>query len=174
MRHEGEGGRQCGPRSYVYLLMRRIALLACCLGILGTAPALAQQTVAPPGASGVDEYLETVPGAGGNRPTSSTANGSPGSSSHALSSAQRRALDRLGSDGRKAAALAQRTAPAGAKAAKRSGAPLAPSGSGEPFGQTVVRALGGSGGGMGIVLPSFLVISLLALVAIGLRRRRAA
>jgi hypothetical protein len=78
---------------------RLLGLLACLVVLAAAAPsAWAQQgdTIAPPGNSAIDEYLETVPGADGSRPVDRRgANG--------LSPAQRRALERLGSDGKLAA-----------------------------------------------------------------------
>src|SRR4051794_19430184 len=81
-------------------------LLALVLAVTGTAAA--QQQVAPPGVSGVDEYLETVPSADGNRrvPRSGAK-----SQSGALNRRTRRRLNALGDDGKSAAALAEAGAP---------------------------------------------------------------
>ena len=65
--------------------MRRTLCIAGLLGAcLGTPVAAvhAQGTIAPPGASGVDEYLETVPTDRGNTPAGGRAHG------HALTSRQ--------------------------------------------------------------------------------------
>jgi len=82
--------------------------LACLLTLILAAPASAQKQIAPPGNGGVDEYLETVPGAGGNRPVDR--NGRPNRGG--LTPSARRKLAALGKDGRSAAALAAATAPA--------------------------------------------------------------
>lgn len=81
--------------------------LACLLTLILAAPASAQKQIAPPGNGGVDEYLETVPGAGGNRPVDR--NGRPNRGG--LTPSARRKLAALGKDGRAAAALAAATAP---------------------------------------------------------------
>jgi len=82
--------------------------LACLLALILAAPASAQKQIAPPGNGGVDEYLETVPGAGGNRPVDP--NGRPNRGG--LTPSARRKLAALGKDGRAAAALAVASAPA--------------------------------------------------------------
>src|SRR3954451_23629522 len=89
--------------------MRRTLCIAGLLGAcLGTPVAAvhAQGTIAPPGASGVDEYLETVPTDAGNQPL----NGRK-PSGHALTRKQVAALARLGPDGKAAAVLADSTGP---------------------------------------------------------------
>src|SRR5207245_928625 len=76
-----------------------------------------QQTNAPPGNSGVGEYLETVPGAGGNTPIGKHGGGRSNATlgrGGALSPAAQRALDALGPDGKAAAGVAQQTAPGAA------------------------------------------------------------
>src|SRR3954451_21136815 len=89
--------------------MRRFLSLVACLSACAAcapAPAPAQGVLTPPGASGVDEYSETIPGADGNHTV-----GGPGGG-HALTPRQRHALERLGPDGRQAAALADASGPA--------------------------------------------------------------
>lgn len=151
-------------------MRRTTPLLGCLLVCLSGAPALAQQqTLAPPGASGVDEYLETIPTAEGNRPSGGSAPG------HSLSAPQRRALAKLGPDGARAAAVADLTGsplPARSHGERPPQVPAAHADS--PFLGTVVRALGGGGGGVGGVLPAVLLVSLLAFAVLGLRRRGAA
>jgi len=88
------------------------------------------QTIAPPGISGVSQYVETVPTAHGGQPVSSVHNGGGGSGhSHggggsgtsgggsggagAISPSTQHALDSQGADGRAAAAFIQATAPTG-------------------------------------------------------------
>jgi hypothetical protein len=144
----------------------------------------AQTSNAPPGNSGVDQYFESVPGAGGNRP-SATQGGPAG---RPLSPAAKRRLERLGADGRAAAAAAQATAPPAASGAKngRKGSRSNDNGSGghqqvlgtRSEGRTApvaaVKALTGSGnGGMGIFLPLVLMASLVLAGAYLIARRRA-
>src|SRR3954469_20037156 len=94
--------------------MRRIAALtACLLTCLTAGSALAQQQpgLAPPGASAIDEYVESIPTAGGDKPTRSLDR-----KSSALTPKQQRALGRLGEDGKRAAALAAAVGPRAAPA----------------------------------------------------------
>jgi len=134
------------------------------------APAAAQQVNAPPGNSGVDEYLETVPGAGGNRPSTSDTDRSP------LSPGARAELERQGPDGRAAAELAERE---GSAAGTRDKPPVPavalPRGNagGEGGVATLGRAVTGSSEGMGLWLPTLLALSALgALAAVMSRRSR--
>lgn len=132
-------------------------------GLVLAAPAAAQQFNAPPGNSGVDEYLESVPGAEGNRPTNRDTERSP------LAPGARSDLERQGADGRAAAELAEsegdkKSVPAGAL----------PRGAGDSGGVagTLGRATTGSAEGMGIWLPILLAVSAIgALIAVLLRRR---
>ncbi|MCW2992353.1 MAG: hypothetical protein JWM73_2947, partial [Solirubrobacterales bacterium] len=88
-------------------MRRTLSLLACLSACLLAVPAAAsaQGVLTPPGASGVDEYSETIPSADGNRTIGA------GGDHHALTSRQRRALEQLGPDGKQAAALADATGP---------------------------------------------------------------
>ncbi|MEA2266092.1 MAG: hypothetical protein QOE27_1675 [Solirubrobacteraceae bacterium] len=171
--------------------MRRLAASVVCSILLATASvagAAARQTLAPPGNSGVDQYFETVPGAGGNvgvrplpasAPTSAAGSGAPGRAA----SGQARALARFGADGRAAAAVAAATRPAGP------GRPGSGSGSGpgsgpgprgfapppKPTGaaSALLTVLGGSDqGGLGIAFPLVLAGALAgAVLVLALRRR---
>ncbi|HWF51455.1 MAG TPA: hypothetical protein VG294_12520 [Solirubrobacteraceae bacterium] len=138
-------------------------------------------TIAPPGNSGVSQYREDVPTAKGNRPSSAFTPGGGGStgsgySGGSVSPSTLRALDKQGSAGRKAAALAQATAPS-------TGAPAGPKtfktnagsqGSGASPVTSVVKALTGSsnGSGLGALLPIILIASLLGVSALAVLRRR--
>jgi hypothetical protein len=166
-------------------MRRTIWALACVSACFGATPALApaQTSLAPPGASGVDEYLETIPEAGGNRPIQGS-----GTSKSALTATQRHQLERLGPDGRAAAALAEATGPTpqspgktstpGGKTSASSGQVLPQSGDGpnasgdSGFFATLTRSFGGSGGGLGAALPTLLLVSALAVAVLGVRRRR--
>lgn len=161
--------------------MRRAVLVALLLALMASAvPAHAKQTLAPPGASAIDEYLETVPSSGGNKIT-----GGGGSPGHALTAGQRRALAAQGPDGVRAAAVADATGPSRPPAHRRGRTPgtsdtgpgarhFSPDTSRPGVPDALARALGGSGGGIGAALPALLIISLLAAVALAVRRRRSA
>jgi hypothetical protein len=170
-------------------------------------PASAQarvHTIAPPGNSGVGQYLETVPTAGGAQPsntvhpvagavggsgkppggsagTSGTAgtNGSAGTTGatggDAISSSTRRALAEQGPTGTAAAGLANATAPAPPRRAEH-GAATAVSGGGSSPAASVLKSLTGSssGSGLGPLLPSLLIASLLGAAVLALLRRRRA
>lgn len=140
--------------------------VAILLGVLMlAAPAGAQQNNAPPGNSGVDEYLETVPGASGNRPTTRDSDGSP------LPAGARAKLQRQGSDGDAAAQLAER---GGADSKRSVPQSLSDPTDNEGIIASLGRATTGSDDGMGIWLPILLILSAAgALAAVLWRRRRA-
>jgi hypothetical protein len=153
---------------------RRLVAVLACLGALMPAAAAGQGTVAPPGNSGIDEYLETVPAAGGNH--------KPGSGHGALSPAARKALDALGANGRAAAAASEATAPEQAKGGSGQGAHATPlpdsevkvrEPSGSPF-AALGRALSGSNdqGGLGAWLPILLALTAAGFLGAVLVRRR--
>jgi hypothetical protein len=155
-----------------------LALLAL-LWFVYAAPAEALTQVAPPGNSAVQQYLETVPSSGGNRPFH------PGSGPghRLLSRRAQQALNAAGPDGRAAAALAQATAPAGAAsprpghAAAAGGAAVAGAKASSTAAAVGRRLLGSQSdgvGGMGIALPILLAVSLIVATLGGLRRRRSA
>jgi len=145
-----------------------VTLVVLALGLPIAAHAQAPSATAPPGNSAIDEYLETVPGAGGStRPRAPGADGAGG----VLTAAQRARLERLGPDGRALADTVDATSPA-----PRQGSPKAPTSDGRsPVGE-VLDTFGGSdgGGGMGILLPTILIAALLAAITLVLLRRRAA
>jgi hypothetical protein len=135
--------RQLSSRSLVFLDMRRLTIaLTAALAF----PALAaakepSRTIAPPGVSGIQQYVETVPTAQGGEPTTSvhsggSGHGGPGHSGgggitggggggsgggggdtsnradgSAIPSSTQRAMNSDGASGQAAAALAARTAP---------------------------------------------------------------
>ncbi len=175
--------------------MRSLWLLFLCLVSLAAIPALANaqggsapdpQVNAPPGTSGIDEYLETVPGADGNRPASPGGGsngpggpGRPGGASSAVPPAVRAELERT-AEGRKALALAETGASAqGSGGRNQSADSRTPEAQGEVRGDGflsgVARSLTGSDrGGMGFGLPLLLVGSALTIgLMAALRRRRA-
>jgi hypothetical protein len=163
------------------------------LVVLGTlllpAPVvLAAGTVAPPGQSAIDEYLETVPTAGGGTGADKApASGGPAAAKVIPAKALKR-LQASGADGEAAAALAGATAPP-TPAKKRSSSPssdIAPSdvsesrgsgaasvtGSSDGLPTVVAKAVTGSGGGLGVGLPLLLVGIALGAAATSLLRRR--
>jgi hypothetical protein len=114
--------------------MRRFTLGLIVVFILPAAAAAKDRThtIAPPGNSGVSQYVETIPTAKGGQPTSSVQNGGGGSThsrgggggtsggggpgsggGSAISTPTKRALDSQGADGRAAAAVLSATAPTG-------------------------------------------------------------
>lgn len=176
--------------------MRWLSLLLVCLLALAVAPTVAgardPQVNAPPGTSGIDEYLETVPDAEGNRPASPGSGGGngvgapgrpgrPGSGGGGAATVPpgvRRELERT-AEGRAALALAAAGAP---PARPRSGAstpaparPLQARGQarGDGLLSAVAKSLTGSGSdGLGFGLPLLLVASVLAIGLLAAARRR--
>jgi hypothetical protein len=163
-------------RAFSTLLLTSICWLA------AAAPGHAQTQVAPPGNAGVDEYLESVPQAEGNRPSGARAD--PGT----LDSGVRADLEAQGADGAAAAELAESTSPmepagnqggnggSGAGPAPGDGLadePVQQNGPGDVAGQIAATATG-SAGGMGPALPAIIILgALLGAVAMARRRRGA-
>ena len=92
-------------------LSRRTAAITVALALCAAAPAAAE-TIAPPGNSGVDQYLEVVPSAKGPS--------APGTQQRALSSTVQRKLQSQGAEGRRLAQIVRTTAPAQTATTKRS------------------------------------------------------
>lgn len=151
---------------------------------VGVPRADAQKVNARPGLSGVDQYLETVPGAtgaerpgGGNGP-----DGTPAPAAEVNSRARRivpaptlRALARAGKDGEEVKRLAAANGPLPTRgtAASRplTGSSLGDGSSDGPI-RSVADTLTGSSGA-GIVFPLGLALVTIVLAVAGLRRRRA-
>lgn len=130
--------------------------------------------LAPPGNAGVEQYLETVPGAAGNhtpRPAGQRA------ASRYLPPRVRRQLASRGRDGAKLEALVDATASSPAQQSPRQ-PPAVPQTSDRRDGRldSLRPSLtdGGDSGGMGILLPVVLGVSTLLLAAVALQRRRRA
>lgn len=164
-------------------------MLAASLAVLAAASLTAvagAAVLAPPGKSGANQYFEDIPSSQGNAAPPGT--GGPSSPASVLGSIGRgragaRSLAKLGKDGQAAAVLATETAPSSGAQARSSarhaggastragvstraggpGAlePLIPSSGGSSTG-ALVRALGGSSGGLGLLFPVLLVAGLLA------------
>src|ERR1039458_7728279 len=139
--------------------LRLPAVLAAIATLLLGAPsgASASKTIAPPGNSGVGQYVEVIPGSGGPVPVGSSPSHGP-----VLSASARRRLEASGPAGRAGASFVQQTGVPHAKhAATHHGAPAA--GHGTPIpGATAVRAAGSVGGGLGWGLPAALGAIVLA------------
>jgi hypothetical protein len=136
------------------------------------APAAAQQTIAPPGNAGVQQYLETVPSARGNTAPS----GPAGARSHhdpAVPSSVTTRLQQHGEEGRKLEALVAATGPSSrSKGIRRSSRPE-PTPRSSAFHSAAAGLTAGSGsGGMGLLLPALLLGSAIVLGGIAVRRRR--
>ena len=158
------------------------------IALLLAAPAAAAakappHTNAPPGNSAIDEYLETVPGAGGDtRPRPPRGRGEQGGSS--LSPAQRAELRAHGAEGEILSRVVDATSPpetdpasAPAPAPVSARAPVTPhaaSAGRSPVAATLTAATGSdAGSSLGPLLAAILLVSLLAaVVAIGRSRRR--
>lgn len=178
---------------YNELVTRTMTILAVLsVALPAAASAHAPATLAPPGNSGVSQYLEVVPTDSGSKPT-----GTSGSSGGGLSAHQQHRLDSLGSAGRTLANVVSTTAPApiathsDLKRAKQAGAASqqstgASAAGSKPVGRGAVRspvsslvsaALGsGGGGGLGWFLPVLIAASTLAVVlraVVQMRRGRA-
>jgi hypothetical protein len=179
---------------------RRLLMLAASVTLLAAPPSLAQDQIAPPGNAGVDEYLETVPSAEGNRRPRVNED-APQRSRPAVPQGARQKLEDLGADGQAAAELAEQGAPetpAGASGgstgrgdasggdASGGDAPGADepggsvAGSAESLsgargdsgvGAVVGRTVVGEDGGLGVALPLILGISLLGAVLLLVARR---
>lgn len=161
--------------------MTRALLALAALLLALAAPAAAQEgrdRVAPPGNSAIDEYMETVPGASGDRaPRAPSRDAAP-----VLAPEQREALVRDGGeDGEQLAKVIDATAPDDRRAgtaAPPTGAPApaagdTPQDAPSPLRATLSATLGANdAGGLGILFPLILAVSLVAIVALALRRRR--
>lgn len=166
--------------------MRLLLVLVSVLVLASSAPALgAAGHNAPPGNSGVDQYLESIPSAQGGTPVRDALKGQR---RQVLPAQTRRQLNAFGKDGQRAARLAEATAPASALAAARSvrkrraklggkqlpaRPPVLLSAAPRSPGSEAVRALtGGGSGGLGIGLPLLLIGGGVAVVSIRLLRPR--
>lgn len=128
---------------------------------------------APPGNSAISQYVESVPTAGGGRPTATIHHGGTGWSGN-LTEATQRAFSRQGTDARAAAALAGATAPArgeGTQHQSGGSSPAAGFTSTSPLDSLLKAATGSSSsGGIGLWLPAVLIVVLLGGAALALRR----
>lgn len=166
--------------------MKRLLVWLVVLGAVCAGPwlsAASAQVVAPPGNSGVDEYLEVVPEAGGDRPANTPARaGAPLAREQVLDPQTSQALTDLGSDGRAVADTVTKSSPSDAPAAKRqakNGALADPvngkmlvAGDGRGRVETMTAVLSGNSGGMGFAFPLILAATLAATLGAAVWRRR--
>jgi hypothetical protein len=171
-------------------------VLAAALAAALAPPAAAKRSpLAPPGNSGIGQYVEVVPTASGSRPSStvhqsaqSTTSSSgtlspvpefasPGSSG--VSGATAQALSTAGPAGAAAVNLARATDPGGATPSYHSLAPAAATpltsvgGAPSAVGSVLGTLTGSSsGGGLGLLLPVLLIIALVGAGALALVRNR--
>lgn len=136
----------------------------------------------PPGNSGANQYTETLPGPGGNEPTSGIgdkANGGGGRTpAKVLGHANAAQLEALGPEGRAAAQLAAESAPESAIGQPRGTGsnPQASNPSGSSGVNQILGQLTGSSdsGGMGVLLPLLIAMTVVGAAAYALGRRRTA
>lgn len=184
-------------RSYGLEVKALMTVVIAVLLLLPSSASAHRKAVAPPGNSGVGQYVEIIPTVGGGRPTGAIHPGGSGSS--VLSPSTQRAFSSQGPAGKSAAALANATAPVtsdanghtttgqtnapghrhagGAITSASSGPPSSGSSSSASPANSLAKALTGSsgGGGLGLLLPAILVVCAIGggIVAL-LRRRRTA
>lgn len=156
--------------------MRRSALTALAILLTAVPAASAQDTNAPPGNSGVDQYLESVPSGSGNTSSNGVAAAKPTPASKQVA----RALRSRGSAGAQLERLVASTSPTKPNqrgSSKGSGGADKLSSAGDSSAvKATAAAATGSGGGMGLWLAVLLgIVALAALVGVGARlaRRRA-
>jgi len=185
-------------------LSRMLMLGLLALALPATAVARGRATVAPPGDSGITQYLEVVPTAQGGSPPRAgggAGGGTTGGQGGALTASQQRQLNALGPDGRTLAAVVDATAPqslgvpvpgraangsassvrgaggagVGAQASGADSVPAAslPHASGSsPASLMLDAAAGRGGGGLGWLLPAFMLASSVGVTLVVVRRRR--
>jgi hypothetical protein len=151
--------------------MARLSLALLLLWIFVPGAAYAQRSEAPPGNSGVEEYLEVVPGGGGDRPSERLGKPSRGVQ---LSPRAKRALSGEGPAGEAAARAAESTSHP-APRSHPTGRPAGDDTGGGSRAAALPGAVTGSGsGGMRAVFPAILVAVALAAVGTVIVRRRGA
>jgi hypothetical protein len=159
-------------RTPIRILMALVTVATLAVALPAAAAARPPVLLAPPGNSGITQYSEVVPSDQGATPP--RAGGAPGNGPVTL--AQQRRFDRLGADGRTLAAVAKATAPppfspsTKPSAASSVTAPIPPreltaAGAPTAFASIADAALGPVG--------AIMLVSAVALVARGVRRRRA-
>ena len=154
----------------------RIVLLVSLTGLVFSATSFADPPpLVPPGVSGANQYTETLPGPGGNEPTSGAGKQGPKSTAKALGRANAERLESLGADGRAAAQLAAAGAANRHGGAGQGKETLGSAGTGDSgVGQVLGNLTGTSdSGGMGALLPLLILAVAIAAAAFVVSRRRA-
>jgi hypothetical protein len=158
----------------------RLAILALAVLLVAAASSAHAQRV-PPGLSGANQYVETLPGVTGGEPIDRGRGGREGETpAEVLGHTNAGRLNRLGPAGRAAARLAAATAPEpirskpGGTARATRGAAGDPAGS-SGVGQILTQLTGASDtDGMGLLLPLLIAMAGIAAAAFGIGRRRTA
>lgn len=156
-------------------MLRRTAATAVALALAAAIPAGAAGQGIRPGVGGEDQYVDPFPTASGSRPV--TGLGGPGPAASApVPAATAEALAAAGPDGRAVLDLAAATGARPAPGARPSGAGPGGSPSGprpdSTAGGVLADALGGSAGGLGLLLPIGLAAIAGACVTAAVVRRR--
>jgi hypothetical protein len=163
--------------------VRAFAITLLLMLLLPSAALAAPHTNAPPGNSGVDEYLEAIPNPTGSQPARHLSQ--QGGSASTLPHAVAQKLNALGADGRAVAGLVAATAPKQTSeqpsASTSTGQPTGsaapqtapPSGGAPAIGKAAADTVDG-GGGLGLLLPIAIGAILLGAIAARLFRRSGA
>lgn len=141
--------------------------------LAGPAPAWADHHIVAPGDPGSAQYQEDVPTASGSRPVSTLQPSSATPAASVLPRATVHALSKDGAAGRSTVALAQATtsSPTPSSTSRSVKAqPLSYRAAGPVA--VLTRSLLGSGGGIGVLLPILLVLSLGSALVAAIGRRR--
>lgn len=174
--------------------MLAVASVILCSLVLPAAALAKNKGVAPPGNSGVNQYVEDLPTLSGGKPTHSVAvapvgsggsggsGGSQGSGGSGASAGTAppastspvprsvsKSLNHHGQAGKQAAALAAGTAAASQELNTGHRVKVEPA---SATGQLLGALTGSSGSGLGSLLPVILIVSLLVLSGVGLFKRR--
>lgn len=187
---------RCQPRpsSAVSVYVRACLIALGCTAALASPGAAIAASCAPPGNSGVDQYFETVPGAGCNGSAGGSGGGGHGGHGSGLSPSTSRQLASQGPAGRAVAQLVASTGPGAGTSSANGGSSAGGAGRGKPGSSAVGTAVpsgrgsdpvsallrplvhGTGSGGTGLLLPLILLAALAAaLGAAGwgvVRRRR--
>lgn len=142
------------------------AFLAACVLVCVVAPIASGKTryLTPPGDSAISQYTEVVPAGGGSTPVGQI----PSTPLGTLPPAAARALRGSGTARSSLSKFVGATAPRVSHASSGSSTPAV--GGSSTLG-SLLHSVGGSGGGMGVVLPLILVACLLAAATVIWRRR---
>jgi hypothetical protein len=161
------------PDRMVFAVRALVLNLICLTALLVPATAVAQKTTAPPGNSGIGEYVETVPEATGGKAPEKAGGGS-------VPAAERQKLEALGADGKALADTIAATVPRRPRSNGSGGQaePIrrADADAGDSAASAVLHSVvgGGSSGGMGLLLPIILGATLALMLAAAFARRRTA